>query len=841
VTEAAASIKGASAAAGARSIEQAAAGGINYLPHGAGSRMAGTSLFAASGQYLAVGTDAASKATYLGSRRAMEATMAGKGIVTRTAAAVMDGVATAGRGLKSGMARIGSSAMSGLRLASRAFWPLLIADMGLELVKAPIGDFVAQNTQFKRAGAKIKEDFFGGMFALLQSAKIGTDAWVGREATMQVGSAKISTMALAKLGITNATFDKLEAPVGTIEHAQGTQEAATQLSQTLGQQAGETVQDWWVRVRDALPTELSKQIKQILSKPGSMTQVGTTQLYGQNTPIYDLTPEARAQIQQLMGGAVTGQVTQLTEDTKNEYVTALTAALKAQGLTTGQIAGLSTEQLTVLGRLVEGDAEGKYSALVGYVASTFTGAIQKSGKQISASKDVQSTLDTVKETLGKDWVKQMNSVLTGAPKGKHEKEVARLLAKALGSDWQDRIRQASQALVGSPTARQTPTEQLASGLAESRKNVEAAIRDYLKNIPLDYQRAVNEIIAKGKELDPGIVRKLKKKFGDDWLAGMRAGTDAIGSGPKDQAVRQALKKAFGTNWRQVLQQAGTLAFERAGGADSEMLAKALRKTLRAAVDQLTPKDLGTSGRSETRKTKAAIKKELADPVVQAALEAATGPDAKKAKKGLSDLGQAFKDTIPDAAARERFVATLVALQKAGTAPNIDDMTKFLDQAIPNAASAIVTLADGVQTLTNRVKTFLSTVGQPSGGGGSGRRGSVTVPHQARRGASGLMFDTNGQTDLTVGEAGKESVMVLRNFRHMRLNTTPVRKMVESVAAGVGGALPRPNVSRMLHAGPLAGEGMGRRVEVRADKLQLFTDQQRRSVDAQLEFLAPSGR
>jgi len=189
------------------------------------------------------GLDAAGRAAL--AKEARAAQLAGRNLIGRTAGQLADG-------LRAGVPAVKGLLSRGLGLVSKAFWPLAIAEIGLTLAQGPVGDLVSNNTQFKRAGAKIRDDFVGGMVDLVRSIAAGTDEWVGHAETVQVGKSRISTLTVAKMGFDSATIDKLETP--TIENRGLVvgEQVATLLAGQIRRLSGETLQEWYTRVREAL-------------------------------------------------------------------------------------------------------------------------------------------------------------------------------------------------------------------------------------------------------------------------------------------------------------------------------------------------------------------------------------------------------------------------------------------------------------------------------------------------------------------------------------------------------------------------------------------------------------
>jgi hypothetical protein len=624
----------------------------------------------------------------------------------------------------------------------------MLADIGVEFIKAPLGDFIAGNTQFKRAGAKIRDDFFGGLVSLVQSWSIGSDAFVGRAETMQIGSGTFKTITLAKLGITNATFDKLEAPVGTITHAEGQLEASQKLATGLGQQAGESVRQWWSRVQDKLPEEVKKGAAQYFKQGFRGTAVDEK---GLGT---------------YLATATVGQVADLNTAVRTEYVDALTGLLKDHGYTTGEIAGLTTEQMANIGNMAATDTAGKFGFAEDFLLDTYMG---KLGKKIEAQPKTKAGKPAKAGATAPDYMQQRQGTYGAS------------------------------------------VEQL--GTLEKRN--EAAIISFYKSVPQNVQDALNAFINTSKTaIDPSVQADLTKKFGSDWMTAFKDGTGAITNKPVDKKIVSEMVRVFGPKWRERLQGFGSLLFEREGGADADALRKSLADAISTEIGKLTPEAFGNKpgkpGAKDTAKDRAAAQKYMTSAIGQAALANASSPDVETAKKGMADLGAGLTKAIPDATARMRLIDAMVAIQKAATIPNLDVVTNLLNN-IPSADRGIHLVGDAIGWLGDKAAEFLAKV---NGGGAPKPATGEKDDGRPTYGASGLVGDANRLTHLVVGEAGREHVAIIRNFKRL---TLPQMASALTPGSGRGG------------------------VHVSADKLQLFSDGDKRSLDAQLGFLSQGGR
>lgn len=632
-------------------------------------------------------------------------------------------------------------------LISKAFWPLLIADIGTELIKAPLGDFISSNTQFKRVGAQLKEDFWGGMGSLVKAWGAGTDAFVGHADTMTIGNMVFNTLSLAKLGITSATFDKLEAPIGTIAHAQGTEEAGKTLSGELAQRSGEAMVDWWVRIRNSLPEATRKAAQDYIDK-------------AQNSAT-GFTAANQAAFTALLGADTRTIIGDLQGATRDEYLAALSETLQGRGYTIGTIHALKTPQLSAVAKMLADDTSGKF----GFVA----------------------------DFLIDDAVRQVKPDKAAKP-SKHP------------------LRRAGNAPGG-----------LAATIALLESDTEkarAAIENYYKTIPEVARHALDQFVAKAGTLSPATVAKLRKKFGDDWMTAFRNGTTSITGKPVDKAVVTDMVRVFGPKWRAALQGFGNLLFLKEGGADTAALKKALAGAISAAVGRLGDADLAGHGKGQTGKAQAGIIKYLNSTAGEAALAAANSPDAKTAKGALDDLGRHLKGAIPDASKRAQFIGLMVSLKNAAGA-QLGDAAKFIS-ALDNVGipTVLERTAAALDSLATAALRFLTNTGN------SATPPTKSPPGKNRRyeGASGLMFDTAGTTDLTVGEVGRERVLVLRAPRSLRIPD----------ATRFMGGLALPGVRAP------EGGGGGHHQTLYVDHMHVQSASDERSILDTLAFMAPAG-
>ena len=803
-----------------------------------------------------------------------------------------------GMALTGGLGEAKGLLSKGLGFVSKAFWPLMIADIALEFLKAPIGGLLEENTDFKRAGALMKQDFFGGLVELFTKSMQGGDAAVGRSEFMTIGNVKFKTLSLAKIGITNATFDLLEAPVGSIQNALG-QVAASDAgvdSKKVGRLPGEAIAAWTKRVFERLPADVQAQVSKAIEENTVSTGYKT----------FTITPAGDKAVADLINGWFTGSVSILNASREALLSGDLGKSLQARGFTAGQIAKISTANLRTLGEMTIADAEGTLGFMRDYLVRKYSGAIQKSSHVIDENKiavmiggmtkqfgdnweakikeaiknpDTKSgkainawmlknfdanwqsmfvdavvqahpsipevnatTTKFLSELLGDSWASIVKSALAN-PTSKDNAPLVALLSKRLGKNWKEISKGAIDQLGPShgqsapdPKIATTLTEQLKATLLAQREQVVASIARFNQSLPAAQADALGTFVSDTKTaISPEIQASLKKKFGNDWLVALRAGTDGIADG---SAIALEFTKVFGPEWRTAVMGFGQMLFQSQGGEDSLALARALADAISKEIASLTPDTLNAPDKTHTRKSgktsqtvidsftapltpaqETAAKKLLGDKIAtlikDGVLAATASPDTKVAGNAIAAIGLALQKAIPDEAARNRFVAQLVAIEKASAVPSGETIAASLASVLPTIATGAAAAAGQLSgvLLPALMALFNMTPTGPT---------ATTPVDKTKK----YRFNARGgpvfkDTPTWVGEYGKELFVPGANGQIL---TNKLSMML----AGR---------SRAQAAQPTQRAGQ----TIYVDRLQMFSDGDRAQVQETLHFLSPAGR
>ncbi len=764
-------------------------------------------------------------------------------------------VAPSASGFRGMLSGAGGLLRGGLSIASRAFWPLLVGSIAVEFLKQPISDIVVKNTQFKRAGAKMADDFWGGLIDLMQSNMIGTDAWVGRAETMTIAGAQIKTMSLAKLGIGNATFDKLEAEEGTIDFAQGQKAATETLSKEIARKQGEAMGDWIRRIQDLLPPEMNKAIKDIYANPYNWEQTGTRSIQGIEVPVMELTGTAMTQLEMLLGKAVGTQVDSYQEGTREAYIAAVGDYLKGRGFSPYEIEALSTANLATIAAAIKDDVDGRYGAIMDYATDAMLGAVETgpSREKARLSADSQASLDRIKDVAGKNWEKRLVPLMSKMAQGRKlsakEKALAAKMEEALGKTWRDTVGRIYSEINPDRAYGRGGDSARITALKEFAKKAKESANIWSRDTPEEVRAVVSDMLDQTESLDPGIIKKLKTKFGADWLDAFRTGAATFDS-KKDRSVIEALKKRFGEDWQSRLQALASEKWSMEGGKEGDALRGLIRRyindTITLVVGDGSLRDITTGKKVKPKKARRQVARYLDSDTGKAALTDAASEDATKAAEGMTVLMKGLSKAIPNEGKRKGFINTMVEMQRTMNNGNLGALSTVWEKA----GDAFGTVGGAVDTLKSKVDVFAAQAATLWNGllqklqyGPPTPKPKDGASSDKKEGARGLFFDTMGATHLTVGEAGKETVAVLRNPRKVSL-ARALGGQQQSMVGDVMSAISRiamTNPRALPWAKASAGLNSGPRVQVMADKLQLLTPADRRSVHEQLAFLAPDGR
>jgi TP901 family phage tail tape measure protein len=743
-------------------------------------------------------------------------------------------------------------------LISKAVVPLLVAQLATEILKAPLGELISSQLGLTRVGELMKNDFLGGMLALFQTALVtgGSDAWVGRAATMTIGSVKFNTMSLAKIGVTNATFDQLQSPVGTIDHAHGIAVAASDISSSdIKPKVGEDVAAWYARIRDHLGADIQTAADAVI-KSGTIWS-GSFKGGSING---GLTDAAKAALQKAVSDGLSAQGSALSAATMEDYIQALTPTLMGRGWTKADIGRLDLSQLKALGSLAADDTSGKLAFLQDFVMQEALrgSVVPKTTGQAVLSADIEKRVASFVAAFGTDWQKVVGSAVQANTKKSKVDEVTRkALAKMLGvQDWEAITRDTLRVV------RPRPKSPVPGGFKEEVAKIAfdeqaatQAMRDYYVNWTAAQRDELDPFLGNLKNLSSTTTDALNKQFkttGDNWITAFRDGSKNIAD-IKDPKVRATLT-ALGPNFAGMLAGFGEMLWEKNGGAAATALKNELATAISGEISKLTTADFtltDKNGRPRTATGKpltlsqerANVSTALATPAAQAALTAATSTDTNTAKKGFQDLGDALKKSIPDEGTRNRFIGTLLLIQKTGTAlpvlnsalvapgKNVDDLTS----SVTGLSTASSLAASSVDALTRWIR---STFG-PGGLTGAGPHGgSVTanLPPQrvsGKNSARGDIWDANaishgtvGGVNATIGEAGNEEVAVVSHPKS--ISWAELAGLNPSTARLPGGT------SR----GGTSGGGSHQSIQVDHMHIQSAADEQ--AILDTLEFMAPGG-
>lgn len=797
------------------------------------------------------------------------------------------------QGLRSGVSTIGGLLRGGLGLVAKAFWPLMIADIATEFLKAPIGSFIETNTEFKRAGALIKKDFFGGLIEMVTKSWQGGDAAVGRAEETVIGTMKFKTLSLAKLGVTNATFDKLEAPVGTIDRAQGLLGLLGTLDLPNFAPAKQNINQYWQSVKGGLDKTVlegaSKFIWQTGEGGGRVDRAGTVK------------QGMQAKLLEFLGTKVDGQVSGLINQTREAFLDALRETLVARGFTAGQVAGMNISELDQIGVLVQQDTNGTLGFMQDFLVRKFTDGIQKAPPRVidetkisrmtakmttefgahweSAVKDALKTPDTSKSkdvvafmaknfkdnweslfadavalahpsikdvndktiavlanTLGAGWASMTQSALQ-APKNKNNAPMVAYLAETLGKDWKkllgDAITQGGALLRlgrGGPGESALQTA-LSASLQRLQSQTVAGIAEFWKGLPIAQQDVLFKYVNDAKSaISPEVQTLLGKKFEGDWMAALHAGTDSIKDG---SVIAVELERVFGPTWRDAVKNFGNLLFQSQGGADSVALKKGLAAAISKQIAALTPQDLNAPDKTKTVNGKAFI---------SAFTEPLTPAQQTKA--------QAAIQTIMDKVIKDGLLAAAASPSAESAKAGMAGLFKAFEKAIPDekARGALLGQVVALERLSSiptgksaaeALSTVLPTISTWAEAAGNHLQNTL-LP------ALKNLFNLNANGSSGSGSSGD----ALGTYRH-RARGGPVWKDEpawvgeygkELFVPGTDGTILTNTVSKALasrsHA-TMAAKSPGQTVYV--DRLQMFSQGDREQVGETFRWLSPGDR
>jgi TP901 family phage tail tape measure protein len=789
-------------------------------------------------------------------------------------------VQDAGRGLKYGLQDAASSVKSGLGRVvggiGKAFWPIMVATIAAEFIKEPLGGLIASNPQWARAGAKIKDDLFGGIIDWFTLSLSGVDEAVGRAKEMFIGKTKFSTVSLARLGINNATFDRLEAPVGTIEHATASFDTLPDVTWNLAQKAGEGIADWYKRVRDGLPTAVQEEADRLVAQaappsnwmlqsaslvPGAaeaLAAKSATASAAATATLADLLKKAAGSV---VGDTMDGIRAEFTEGELLDY-------LKSKGWTTGQVKSMTTRQLDTLGEVARQNADGTLDFLNNWLVRKYTGQIQP---KVMAEPEALTGFIGPKTPKGWDPALTQLAKNQRASMDEWNKNVSQATKDALADFLKEGVGQLEPTVVARLKAK-FGKDWLAvlRGGTEGLKTVDRSVAAEMKKaLGSGWRTFVGTLTAGTKigEIPPDIATKMHKQFGDGWFKTLQGLTGLVA----DEKVIAEMRRVFGENWREVMRQAGVMVWEQGGGADTDLLKAGIAKRISDAIASLTAEDLNPAGvRSKTpvggvtprmyegetiTKTgkartryyavvnpevgdaasvaaqKKAINKQLAKEWVKANVDLLSSPDVATVKKGADKLNAALKTAIPDDKARSAFITRLKEIAKTVADGSKPGKTVFeaVGDAITDVSKKVgenFTLLAGVLTekVNPALQAFLRIAGVVAANLKPGK--PTPVPKGGERLASGGFGKPGKPT--WVGEQGRE----------LWLGGLTGGVLPHTVSEFVAGFM--PNIGPML-AAATAGGGRGGNQSINVDRMSLYNARDEQDVVQRLAFLMPNGR
>jgi hypothetical protein len=813
----------------------------------------------ARGRAISVPIAGQGKADYLADQKAFDT--AGRTLMERASGVMAAGASAAASGfgkLKSiasdsvGMVKAAGS------LISKAFWPLMLASMAGEFLAQPISEWIGQNTGFKNVAKKMSTDFWGGAYDLLVATLAGTDAFVGHAELTTIGRAKISTLTIAKLGFTSAEIGNMQAPTLANGGFQTQAEAARILRDKYATMSPTDIiaqaQTSGIDVTkyDPIAQAISRGMQGNVLDSGVLKDLasGTLGVIGvqhfvQNAALtkQDVQPLVDDLIEREMGG------------TSEALRGAVTDAITKLGYDASQLKDLPPEVIARLGKLIGANANGKIDALVAYsVRNAVQGQPSITGDLLTGA-DIGRRRPAISGAgalgaFGSEAQRRLQSASFGPARippgylppgglsgtqGLEETPLARANrgtsarggAGAYGPPG---------ALIGSQQTTADANAAFKSNLAKFAGPAKATYRQWLQNVandPTGNRQVANEagqqfVDRFGKAIGQlGRTGKDTKGFRN--IAQLILGPDAV---TRDAKGVQHLAEGA---WSKVLAIYDDSLFASGAGQRSK-IAKLMADIIKAgaadgssdAAAQMTPLFFATN---------------------QKAIEAAVNdPKGKDLTKLLASFNKAnptaqFGNVAGFKAAYEAWKKTgMLDPSKAGDASlKLKDVHSYMEDVADGAKNLTRALADlngtigaFLDRIANPEKYRLLPNGLPVGGyrgdpgfaprgdganagtprsGGGGGAGS-------RPAAGGAFFDTRGQTHLTVGEAGGETVAVLANPRRWLLpNMRPHVLSTPGIAGANGGG--------------------GRTTQIYADKLQVLGPADERSLLERFAFMSNS--
>lgn len=816
----------------------------------------------------------ANKAEYLANQRSFDS--AGRSLIGQAQVALASGARSAAgigsdiggriRGAASGAGTILKGAGS---LLAKAFWPLMIADMATEFLKQPISEFVAQNTPFKNAAAEMSKDFWGGARDLLIAAFNGTDAWVGHAELTTIGTAKISTLTIAKLGFNSAQIGAMQAPT-LANGGFGFQQSADQvLREQYGKMSPAEIisaaatsgidvskYDFMQNVMGAGGKNLGGFLKEHTGIPGVsdfLTGAGFQGLAGNVLDTFGLkgAVENAGLTQKDVQPLVDTLVKQQADGLNDGLNKAVTQALVQMGFDPNQVSGLDQPTIDKLGHLIGANVNGKVNALVLWAAHNAlqpiipdTGAIKTSwdilGKPQPAGPATPQSILSSAAILGAaagagagraggnlGAAQQIPLIGSAAIFG-----AAGGIGGGIGSGRPGRV--------GQPLIMSENPNDPNSQYAKQKAAANAAYQQNLAKITTP-MRAIYTRWQTATLNDPTGNRQAAEQFGQQFL-------DTYG-----KAIASAGKKPKKPDSPVILDLARNIIGPAAISRDKSGVATLAK----GAWDQIW--SIYTQSEQATGKDQRdRLAKNTRDIIVAGAKDGSTEAAKAMTQIFMSDNQKAIQDAITKGHPNALY-PLIEEYNKANPFSKITGTTKrqmemnfeeafqswlkggAADPTKPDPLKTVQTTIQGVVTdVGNSLKTaggkvtdFANTVvnatakiaawvlgggGGLFGGGGTGGSSPNAGGTAAKPLAGGAFFDTRGITHMTVGEAAGETVAVIKNPRRFML---PDMRLPMYATPGLGG---------------VAGSA-GRHTQIFADKIQVLGPSDERSLLERFAFLS----
>lgn len=295
----------------------------------------------------------------------------GLNLVKNTVSDLTTGIGRAAGALRQGAGMLRRGASAAVGIASRVFWPLMIADIAGTLMAEPIAGFFAKSTGFKRAAASIKEDFFGGLINMVKAWASGGDLFVALP-QISFGKIKIKTETLGNYDLTQDQIDRLTG--GGLAGALETSKVEPGVIASLQRRRDESVKDWAQRIKANLEesglntADVDKIIDSVMPRGVNV---------GRGYRTVEASPEAMAAADAALRNMVNQLGSQAEAETKGIIRDGVNTALLELGFDIKTVSTLPLGVKEKLATLLQNGISGEYSALISY---SVTKAINDSKK-----------------------------------------------------------------------------------------------------------------------------------------------------------------------------------------------------------------------------------------------------------------------------------------------------------------------------------------------------------------------------------------------------------------------------------------------------------------------------